>query len=456
MAGLLAAQREAVLLHGLQHVAVADGGLHQVDALALHRQLEAEVGHHGGHRGVAAQGAGLLHGDGEDGDDLVAVHLVAVGVGGQAAVGVAVQGDAEVGLVLLHRGAQPVQVGGADAVVDVEAGGLGPQGVDDLGAGPGEGLGGDVGGRAVGAVDDDLDAVQAVGQHADQVGDVLVEALGVLADAADGGTGGTVPVLFAERVPAVVGLDRVLDPVVQLVAAAREELDAVVRHGVVAGGQHHAEVGAERAGEVGHGGGGQDADPEHVDAGARQTGDDGGLQELARGTRVTADHRDRPVAVEGAGLAEHVRRGDRQPERELRRQALVGHPAYAVRTEESSHCPVLHHHCSEPTDDPGRRTVAGEHVAPEYTGYSGATVSRIQGVHRQGGPHPRGAISACCTAAPCGPSSDRPSYARRRGRHGSGSRPSSARRGCCPRRPRSGHGPRRGAARRPGRTRRRR
>ena len=50
--GLLAAERVAVALHRLQHVAVADRGLHQVDALALHRQLEAEVGHDGGDDGV--------------------------------------------------------------------------------------------------------------------------------------------------------------------------------------------------------------------------------------------------------------------------------------------------------------------------------------------------------------------------------------------------------------------
>ena len=39
--------------------------------------------------------------------------------------------------------------------------------------------------------------------------------------------------------------------VVELEAAAGEELDAVVGHRVVRGGEHHAEVGAERAGEVG-------------------------------------------------------------------------------------------------------------------------------------------------------------------------------------------------------------
>ncbi len=306
VAGLLAAEREAVLLHLLQHVPVADRGLHQLDALALHRQLEAQVGHHGGDRGVAAQRAGLLHGDREDRQDLVAVDLLALGVGGQAAVRVAVQGDAEVGLVLLHRGAQLVQVGGADAVVDVQAGRLGAQGVHHLGAGPGERLRGDPGGRTVRAVDDDLHAVQPVRQHRDQVRHVPVEALVVLADPAHRGAGRAVPGLVADAVAPVVRLDRVLDRVVQLVAAAGEELDAVVGHRVVAGGQHHAEVRAERAGQVRDGRGGQHADPQHVHAGTGQAGDHRGLQELSGRPGVTADHGDRPVPLERVRVPEHM------------------------------------------------------------------------------------------------------------------------------------------------------
>ena len=56
----------------------------------------------------------------------------------------------------------------------------------------------------------------------------------------------------------------------ELVAAAGEELDAVVGHGVVAGGEHHAEVGAERAGEIRHRRRGQHADAQHVHARAGQ------------------------------------------------------------------------------------------------------------------------------------------------------------------------------------------
>ena len=85
-------------------------------------------------------------------------------VHGEAAVGVAVVRDAEVGAVLDDGGLEQVQVGGAAAVVDVEAVGLGADG-DDLGAGPGERLGRDPGGGAVRLVEDDLQPVEPVGQR---------------------------------------------------------------------------------------------------------------------------------------------------------------------------------------------------------------------------------------------------------------------------------------------------
>ncbi len=185
-------------------------------------------------------------------------------------------------------------------------------------------------------VEDDLQSVEAVGEHADEVGDVLVEPLVVVPDAADAGTGRAVPG-GTGAVLGVDGLDAVLQLVGELVAAAGEELDAVVGHGVVAGGQHHAEVGAERAGEVGDRGRRQHADPQHVHTGAGQARDHRGLQELPGGARIPADHRGRPVPGEGARLGQYVRRGDGEAQRQLGRQIRVGDAAHAVRAEESSH-----------------------------------------------------------------------------------------------------------------------
>ncbi len=248
--GLLAAEGVPVLLHLLQDVPVTDRGLHQPDARPLHRQLEAEVGHHGGHHRVRPQRGPLPHGQREHGEDLVAVDLLAGVVHGQAAVGVTVVRDTEVRAVLDDRGLQLVQVGRAAAVVDVEAVRLGAD-RDDLRARPGERLRRDPRGRAVRFVQDDLQPVEPVGQHRQQVGDVLLEALVVRPHAPDTGARRplprlTVPVRLVHR------LDLVLQLVGELVTAAGEELDAVVRHGVVARGEHHPEVGAQRAGQVRH------------------------------------------------------------------------------------------------------------------------------------------------------------------------------------------------------------
>ncbi len=336
MAGLLAAEGVAVLLHRLEHVPVADAGLHDLDALALHGQLEAEVGHHGADDGVAAQLAGLAHGQRQHGEDLVAVDLRAGAVDREAAVRVAVVRDAEVGAVLDHGLLEEPQVGGAAAVVDVEAVRLGADG-DDLGTRPGEGLGRNAGGGAVRLVQDDLEPVQAVGEDTDEVRDVLVEALVVVGDAADAGAGRTVPG-GAGAVLVVDGLDAVLELVGELVAAAGEELDAVVGHRIVAGGEHHAEVGTQRTGEIRHRRGGQHTDAQDVHARAREARDDRGLQEFAGGAGVAADDRGRPVAREGACLGEYVGSCHGETERELSRQIRVGDAAYTVRPEELSHC----------------------------------------------------------------------------------------------------------------------
>ncbi len=338
VSGLLAAQGVALGLHRLQDVAVADGRLDEVDALALHGDLEAQVRHHGADDGVLAQLPGLAHGEGQHREDLVAVDLLAGRVHGQAAVGVAVVRDAEVGAVLDDGGPEQRQVRGAAAVVDVQAVRLGTD-RDDLGPGPRESLGRDVGGGAVRLVQDDLQAVEPIGEHSDEMGDVTVEALGVVADPAHAGAGGTGPRL-AGAVLLVDRLDAVLQLVGELVAAAGEELDTVVRHGVVAGGEHDSDVGAQGAGEVGHGRGRQHADAQHVDAGAGEAGHHGGLQELSGGAGVAAHHGRRPMALEGACLGQYVRRRDRQTERELGRQVRIGDTAHAVRAEESSHwCP---------------------------------------------------------------------------------------------------------------------
>ena len=181
--------------------------------------------------------------------------------------------------------------------------------------------------------------------------DVALDGTGVVPDAADVGPGGARPLITQTL------LDGVLDDVVELDPAAGEELDAVVGHRVVAGGQHHAQVGVHGCGEVGDTGGGHHAEANHVHAGRGQPGHHRRLQELARGAGVASDYRTRPTALEHARLGQHVGGGDGEVEGQFGGQLGVGSASDTIGAEQARHAP----------------------------------------------------ISACCTAEPCGPSSDRPS-----------------------------------------------
>ena len=160
VAALLAAQRVAAGGERLEHVAVADGGLDDLDAGRLHAEPEAEVRHHGHHHGAVAQQPGGVAVDGEDADDVVAVDEPAGVVDGEQPVGVAVEGQPEVGAVLDDGGRQRRRVGGPAAGVDVAPVGGVVDG-DDVGAGERQQRTGQRAGRAVGGVDDDPQPVEA-------------------------------------------------------------------------------------------------------------------------------------------------------------------------------------------------------------------------------------------------------------------------------------------------------
>ena len=63
VAGLLAAERPVALAQRLEHVAVADGGDRDLDAVLGHRRVEAVVGHHRHGDAVARQAAGVAQVD---------------------------------------------------------------------------------------------------------------------------------------------------------------------------------------------------------------------------------------------------------------------------------------------------------------------------------------------------------------------------------------------------------
>ena len=113
----------ARLLRGerLQHVPIADVGGDHVDARLAHRQVEAEVRHRRDDDRVVAERTAFEHVDRADRDDVVAVDDRAVMVDGDQPVGVAVEGDAQIGAVVAHRVAERLRSGRPDTVVDVRA-----------------------------------------------------------------------------------------------------------------------------------------------------------------------------------------------------------------------------------------------------------------------------------------------------------------------------------------------
>ena len=261
-----------MLHHVLVDVLVAHLGLGVVDAQLVEGLVQAEIGHDGGDHGVHQQLAPLLHVAAVDVEDVVAGDDVALLVHAQAAVGIAVIGEAHIKAVVQNEFPQTLDVGGAGVGIDVVAVGVS---VDDVGLraqGIEDALG-DVPGSAVGAVETHLLALEGILTHADQVADVAVTAGDVVDGAADLlplGQGQLRPFLAEDRQLAVeIGLDEGDDTLVHLLAEGVDELDAVVGVGVVGGGDHDAAVEILGPGHEGDGGGGGDV--QQVPSDARQT-----------------------------------------------------------------------------------------------------------------------------------------------------------------------------------------
>ena len=118
---LLPAEGQISVRHGLQHVSVTDGHLQDLDAVLRHPQPEPEVGHHGDDDRVLGQATVGVAIDGADPDDLIAVDQPARGIDGQHPIGVAVEGEPDVGAAGHDRTPKVIGVGRAAVRVDVGA-----------------------------------------------------------------------------------------------------------------------------------------------------------------------------------------------------------------------------------------------------------------------------------------------------------------------------------------------
>ena len=162
---------DAEPVHLLHDVAVADGGADEPDPAGGQGLLEPPVRHD-----RPDDGAGLLplplELERPEEEDVVAVEDAPLAVGEHRAIGVAVEGQPEVGPGLHDGFGHGIRMEGAAARVDVvPVGGDGER--DHVGPGAPERLRRDPEGGAVRAVDDDPEAVEAGRERVDEVG--LVE-----------------------------------------------------------------------------------------------------------------------------------------------------------------------------------------------------------------------------------------------------------------------------------------
>src|SRR5579875_2989184 len=326
VAARLAPQPRPRLQHPLQDVAVAHPDPVQLDPRPPERHLEPHVGHDRPDHPASGQGASGGQVEGHDPHDEVPVHERPAGIGGDDPVPVPVVGEPHVGPVGPHRLLDHRRVGGAAVGVDVEAVGRGVHG-DDGGPEPLPQARGHGARGPVGAVHDDPPALEPPPRTARQEVEVAVGSVGDVEDAAHLPAGRP-----RERGGGVhERLDGVLHAVGQLEPRGREELDPVVLHRIVGGGDDDPRVDPKLPREERHARRGEDPQPEDVGPLGAQARGEGGLQEVARDPGVAPDGE--PAPARGH---EHPHRRPRDPVHELGGQVGVGDAPDAVGAEEAS------------------------------------------------------------------------------------------------------------------------
>src|SRR5581483_6001582 len=250
-------------------------------------------------------------------------------VDGDDAIAVPVEGEAHVRVVVDDGPGERLRRGRAAAVVDVLAVGRVEE-REHLGAGLREDQRSDPVGRAVRAVEHDLHAVEGRRDAPEEVL-VLLHQTARVPDEADAAFGRARQPVIADH----LALDLVFDRVRKLQAAVVEELDAVVRRGVVRRADDRAGHEGVRAREVREAGRRDVPRETHVDADRAEPRRERSLEHAAAPPRVTADDDRVPAA------AEHVARGAPEAQRELGRELEIRDAADAVGAEQAAHFDLM-------------------------------------------------------------------------------------------------------------------
>ena len=301
-----------------------------MDAQLLQGDVQAHVAHDGGHQRVVAQAALLLEVIGADAHHLVAVDEGAALVHGHQAVRVAIKGQADIRTQLPHQLTQALGMGGAAVLVDVGAVGLmiihRHRGAQLLQHGGGHLIAG-----ALGAVYHNVQPVKA--GAGGFLGKVDVAALGVALTHRAAHLSADGQVLVLGQAVADDVLNAVLHRIRQLIAVAVKELDAVVLHSVVAGGNHRARIRLVIPGQIGDGRGRQHLHQHGLRAHGADARHQGGLQHFTADAGITPHQNGGPVHV----ACQHIGAGLAQFEGQLAGQVLIRYSTHAVGAKESCH-----------------------------------------------------------------------------------------------------------------------
>ena len=124
MAGLLATDGIIVLHHLFQHIAVTYSGFAGLAAVGFHSLVQANITHYGYNQHIIIELFALHQLQSTNQHDLVAVQSLTIFVNYQAAVSVAIIGNASMSTNLNNLLLQGLQMGGAAAIINIDAIGL--------------------------------------------------------------------------------------------------------------------------------------------------------------------------------------------------------------------------------------------------------------------------------------------------------------------------------------------
>ena len=326
MAALLAPEHGSSAFHLLEHVAVTDLRLDELDPGVAHAAHEPEVRHHGPDDHIPLERPALVHRQRARSQHLIAIDHGALGVGEQRTVRVAVMGDPRIGAAFGHLRGDDVGMQGSASDVDVAAVRLGVD-RDDLGAQPAEDLGRHVRRRSVRAIHDDPHPVEPGLCRGLEVMEVPFPTLGDPRQRPACGPGG----IDARE----IRLDLVLQMIGELHPFAGEELDPVVGRRVMGRADHDPARcfqidGHERDRRC-------RLDPREEDIAARVEDAlrEGVLEPRTGLAGVAAD--DERRRLRRAVAAEHGDRRATELVGQVAREVGAGHATNAVGAEEPSH-----------------------------------------------------------------------------------------------------------------------